>query len=413
MSNKESFEVRLKEWESMHPRQWVAITDRSQVAMFLSEQTLRVVEAQLEAADRIVLSQEGIAREVNSFKAEVKEGLRDIEAGIEDLNAIFEWGFSELIWRLEQQNELLKEILATLQAPLDTAAKELRKRAERAYQNAWIDDALKDFLESEKRNRYDFTVHLYLGSIYLFHKNNDVKALEYYEKAVKYASPEASHYAAFSLLHIGLIKYLQTDFQSAYKATQKAIELDPSLYEAHYQHAQYCAKLGEHEEALKHLDIAVKGDRYYCAKASSEKDFDAMREKLRPYFEDIREKIQAYAEREINRAEKLFKRLKPLETRSVTFINLTYLKRYAEPFEKYWRERLVIHKKELHEVKASFKRATVFDSWDSLQRAGALISLLKKHGEELVNNINDDFLSGSKMNMRRGIRKINTDRFWA
>lgn len=383
----------------MHPRQWVATTDRFQVAAFLSEQTQKVVEAQLEAADRIVVSQEGIAREVNSFKAEVKEGLRGIEAGIEDLSATFEWGFSELIWQLEQQNELLKEILETLQAPLDTEAKELRKRAERAYQNEWIDDALEDFLESEKRNRYDFTVHFYLGNIYFFHKGKIGKALEYYEKAAKYASPKAPHCAAFSLLHLGLVKYLQTDVQAAYNVTKKAIELHPNLYEAHYQHARYCAMLRKQKEALRYLDIAVKGDKYYCAKASSEKDFEVMKDNLRAYFGDIQEKIQSYAKREIDRAEKLLERLKPLETRSAVFINQVYFKQYGKRGTSDTERELAAAEKELDEAKASFNRAAIFDSWDALRRASAFINLLKKHGEEGVERITDDYLQKSKKNM--------------
>ena len=399
MANNEAFGMRLKEWESMHPRQWVATTNRSQVEMFLSEQTQRVVEAQLEAADHIVVSQEGIAHEVNSLRTDVKKGLRDIGTGIENLTATFEWGFSELIWQLEQQNELLKEILETLQAPLDTEAKELRKRAEKAYQNEWIDDALEDFLESEKRNRYDFTVHFYIGNIYLFHKGNGEKALEYYEKAVKYASPEVPHYAAFALLHIGQVKYLQTDFQGACEATQKAIELLPSLYEAHYQHARYCATLGEHEEALRHLDIAIKGDRHYCAKASSEKDFEVVKDNLRAYFGDIQEKIQAYAKTEIDHAETLLEGLESYENKSVMFfikridwLDLKVLRRFSDI--------LATAKKKSSEAKVSCSRATIFDSWDALQGASAAVSLLKKHGGRLLDSINSHFRPALKGNMK-------------
>jgi tetratricopeptide (TPR) repeat protein len=168
------------------------------------------------------------------------------------------------------QTETLTGILKVLQAPLDTQAKELRRRAERAYTNGWIDDALEDFLESEKKNRYDFTVHLSLGNIYLFHKRDPKKALEYYGKAAKYAEPYSPYHAALALLHIGLIRYLQGDFQKAYEATSKALKISPTFFEAHYQHAQYCAILGKHDEAIKHLKIAIRGNRYYCVKADLE-----------------------------------------------------------------------------------------------------------------------------------------------
>ena len=169
-------------------------------------------------------------------------------------------------------------------------AKELKNRAEEAYRNGWIDDALEDFLESERKNRYDFTVHQSLGNIYLFHKKEPEKALSYYEKAEKYATPKSPYYASLALLHTGLTKYFQKDFQKAYEATLKAVELSPELSEAHYQCAQYCAKVGKYDEAIEHLDKAIKKDRNYCLKADSEKDFNVMRKQLQLFLENLRTK---------------------------------------------------------------------------------------------------------------------------
>jgi tetratricopeptide (TPR) repeat protein len=276
-----TFEERINNWQTIHPRQWIATTNRNDVANFLSTQTEKIIESQVEVANSIIVSQARIAGQIDI-------STRDITEGFQELQATFDWGFTELIWQIEQEREVLKDILKVLQAPLDTQAKELKKRAEYAYQNGWIGDALKDFLESEKKNRYDFTIHQNLGNIYLFEKKAPDRALEYYEKAVKYATPKSSYYTSISLLHKGLVKYLQKDFKEAYKATLKSIEVSPDFYEAHYQHAQYCASLGKYNEAIKHLKKAiVEGDKYYCVKADSEKDFDVMKEQLKSLFKEL------------------------------------------------------------------------------------------------------------------------------
>ncbi len=48
-------------------------------------------------------------------------------------------------------------------ALLNTQAKERRKRAEEAFANGWIDDADEDFLESEKLNKFNLSIHINLG----------------------------------------------------------------------------------------------------------------------------------------------------------------------------------------------------------------------------------------------------------
>lgn len=338
------FEEKIESWQVTHPRRWVATADRADAVNFLSNQTKKVVKAQLEAADRIIVSQDRIADKIDI-------ATRDVTEGLEELRATFEWGFTELIWQIEQERKVLKDILEVLQAPLDTQAKELRKRAEYAYRNGWINDALADFLESEKKNRYDFTIHQSLGNVYLFEKKDPNKALEYYEKAVKYATPKSSYYASISLLHLGLVRYLRGDFERAHEATLKAIELSPNLYEAHYQHAQYCAKLGSghYKEAIQHLRRAiVNGSKHYCVKADSEKDFDVMKKELRSLFKKLRNEAQSQAKLRIDKAEKL----------------IHSAKSYGVGVSE-----LSAAEKELKETKIFSKRESLFDCWDAFYKA--------------------------------------------
>lgn len=301
-----TFEKNYQEWKAEHPTRspdrWVVTTGRREAARFISEQANKIREAQFQAADDIITSQEQTR---NELKAEISSGVDDIVNGLEGMKSTFEWGFSELVWQIEKQRGTLQEILETLQKPLDTQAKELKKRAERAYENGWFDDALQDFLESEKKSKYDFTVHQNLGNIYFFHKAQPDKALKYYEKAAKYAKPESAFHASFALLHVGLIEYLRENFNKAYEATSKAIELSPELQEARYEHAKYCTKVGEYEEALGHLKTVISNDRYYAVKANLEEDFNVMKPKLLSLFGNLRDDARNQAKLEVEKAEKL------------------------------------------------------------------------------------------------------------
>ena len=338
-----SFEDRINNWQTIHPRQWIATTNRDDVANFISAQTEEIIESQVEAANAIIVSQYRIADKIDIATREITEGFQELQA-------TFDWGFTELIWQIEQERKVLKDILEVLQAPLDTQAKELKKRAEYAYQNDWIDDALKDFLESEKKNRYDFTIHQNLGNIYLFEKKDPDKALEYYEKAVKYATPKSSYYTSVSLLHEGLVKYLQKDFKEAYKATLKAIELSPDFYEAHYQHAQYCASLGKYNEAIKHLKKAiVEGDKYYCVKADSEKDFDVMKEQLKSLFKELQINAQNQVTIESGEVTRVINRAK-------SYYNIPVI------------DNLKVARSKIEEAKVFIARGSFFDCHDAARK---------------------------------------------
>jgi hypothetical protein len=130
----------------------------------ISRSTQAMVAAQMASTSAIIASQERSNEGVDNLAY----GVKRVEQGIYGLQAAFEWGISEVVWQIEQNREELRSILEVLSAPLDTQAKELRKRAEEAYANGWFEDSLEDFFESERKNRYDFSIHISVGMIYLF-----------------------------------------------------------------------------------------------------------------------------------------------------------------------------------------------------------------------------------------------------
>ena len=269
----------------------------------LSQQTNHFISSQAAsaaAANSILISQE----KINNGLSELSYDIQDVAEGIYGLKAAFEWGISEITWQIEQNREVLRSILDVLMAPLDTQAKELKRRAEDAYSNKWYDDALIDFLESEKRNRYDFTVHISVGIIYLFNLINRDKALEYFEKAIKYAKPKSPYHASFALLYKGLIFRDKGLLKDAEACASEAVSLSPDFGEAHYQLSQYNAALGNSRESIEALRKAIRIDRCYCLKASNDSMFDPIKSELLKFFESLRSEAIKYCTNEKLKIEK-------------------------------------------------------------------------------------------------------------
>lgn len=252
----------------------------------INNQTKAMIAAQLASSSAIIASQQRISEGVDILSY----GMERVEQGIHGLQATFEWGISEVVWQIEQNREVLKDILQVLSTPLDTQAKELKKRAEEAYSNGWIDDAEEDFLESEKKNRYDFSIHINLGMIYLFHKIDKEKSIAYFEKAIRYAKPKSPYHASFALLHKGLLLRDFGKIEQAEECTSEAIDLTPNISEAFYQNSQYNAILNNRQKAISMLERAIEFDVNYCEKCHNESDFDPIRDDIITLFEKLRDR---------------------------------------------------------------------------------------------------------------------------
>jgi ElaB/YqjD/DUF883 family membrane-anchored ribosome-binding protein len=186
----------------------------------------------------------------------------------------------------------LTSILRTLQAPLDTQAKELRYRAEDSYQNGWYQEALNDFLESEHKNYQDFAVHRSIGNIYLYHLIDLPKALEYFGKASKYAKPRDARQAAEAEYFAGVVCSIQHQFHEAAKYMCNAIELNREFYDASYMHAGFAAMLGDAVNAAKSLESAIRGDARYHERAKTAEIFNKGRQQIQSLLDRLLQEIR-------------------------------------------------------------------------------------------------------------------------
>lgn len=252
----------------------------------INRQTKVMIATQLASTNTIVASKERIAEGLDVVSC----GISNVENGLHDLKSAFEWGISEVVWQIEQNRCVLKDILSILMAPLDNQAKERRKRAEEAYSNGWIDDAEEEFLEAAKLNKFDFAIHISLGLIYLFQKIDKEKALSCFEKAAKYAKPKSSYHTSYALLYMALIKFEYGQIDEAEQLSAEAINLSESFSEAYYQNAQYNAQLKNINKSISNLEKAIEMDRNYCLKAHNDLLFDPIRKSVNNLFEKLRER---------------------------------------------------------------------------------------------------------------------------
>jgi hypothetical protein len=178
------------------------------------------------------------------------------------LLTVVDSGFAEVAYQQRLTNEKLLEILEVLQAPLDTQAKELRRRAEEAYGNGWIDDASADFLESEALNRYDFTVHHALGTISFVHKGDLAEAKREFALAAQYARPKSPLDTAYALVALASVEEKAGSLPEALKASADAVGIaDGTCPEAYYARGRYTlATGGGAEEATADLETAFWGN---------------------------------------------------------------------------------------------------------------------------------------------------------
>lgn len=298
------------------------------------------VESQLNKTNNVIASNEAIAvmvsrvgntltnisgdvLEINdslsAINHSVDSGFDKLSDGLQELCFVFENGFMEITDKIALQNETLKEIKEILERPLDIQAKELRKRAEFAYLNNWIDEAEIDLLEAEKKNYQDFIVHQILGNIYFHHKKDYPLAIEYYQKSAKYALPVLKKHASNAFVCLAMIYYKLDKASDAYNATEKALDICFENSHALYHHARYSAKTGN--EFISYLKKSIKKDPHYLVTADTDAIFFSVKEKIRKLAKDLRDEERKTVETLLKKINKKKKEAEEIEKRDVRILN--------------------------------------------------------------------------------------------
>ncbi|MEK6302263.1 MAG: hypothetical protein AABO41_16255 [Acidobacteriota bacterium] len=223
----------------------------------------------------------------------IEFGFDRLAGGLDELNADFNFLLGDVVWKLELHQETLSNILHEIRlAEFEREARAYRSRAETAYVNGWYQEALADFLEAEKRNYPDFAVLRSIANICLYHLVDLSKALDYFGKAAKYARPSDTRQSAEAHYFAAISHAVQHQFQEGLEELDRAVALNPRLYEAHYQKACLAAMLGDWRAAVASLECAIKGDPRYYERAKGERAFDSVRRRVQDLLERLMEPVQ-------------------------------------------------------------------------------------------------------------------------
>src|SRR6185295_8890579 len=250
----------------------------------------------------------GIGNSSNDRDCSIEFGFDQLAGGLDQLNADFNFLLGDVIWKLEMHEETLSNILLEIRlAEFEREARAYRSRAEKAYLNGWYTEALADFLEAEKRNYPDFGVLRSIANISLYHLINLANSLEYFRKAAKYSRPSDARQSAEAHYFAGVVCAIQQQFKEGFEHLNQAVELNPELFEAHYQRACLASMLNESEAVVVSLEIAIKGDPRYYERAKTDEVFGPVRTEVEALLERLMQPVQTKLA-EVSRDANLLKR---------------------------------------------------------------------------------------------------------
>lgn len=284
----------------LSPRQYVSS---------LQEGIVHVTEKSL-----LALSQSGsgsqwkLTDEIRDAEDMVCFGLDRLGEGIRSLGADFNIAMGKVLINFEMTRPEFKAALTKL---MDQFKKENKIEAEGRFREALkayrdgcrvtdkpdlFKEALRNFQIVIEQSRKNALAHLHIAHIYHYQEQvrNVQKALGNYTLAYTYAAddPEQALIAAQSCFYAGwLSAAVLGNMQGAIDLTQKALEFDPTLGEAHYLLAKVYGTFGDIKEALAHLKQAVVSfDRRYCLKIEVDEDFKGIREEVKKLLYEVAEK---------------------------------------------------------------------------------------------------------------------------
>lgn len=226
--------------------------------------------------------------------------MQEISSGIEDLNATFHWGFSQMIASMGRMNDSLAELIRIAKTPAQTAAYEQYEIARDALRRklfAECIEAIDKAINGDQASsgyKLEWRFHQLKGTVQLGFVGcetsfiNLADAEQSFLAAARYAEVDFPDHAAQAFLSAGWAAYCQGRMKEGLGHTEKALFIKPDLGEALFQAAKVRMALGEIESALPILDKAINIDRFYTLKAAGDRDFQRHDDKLRSFLDAMR-----------------------------------------------------------------------------------------------------------------------------
>jgi len=261
----------------------------------------------------LIASNEQLVREHISLTAGLTEGFErlafDVEAGLTELNATFEWGISKILIELGKTNDSLAKLVKAAKTPAQTWACEQFEIARDAFRRELYPEALESLNRAingyagNTGYRLDHRFHFLLGTIRMgSYTNWSPEILDLAEAenafllAAKYAGGAEPRESGHAFLAAGWAAYCQGNIEAAILHTKQAIGMVPLCGEAFYQLAKIFAHVRKCDECLAQLCEAVALDRNYILRAGSDGDFKRIDADLNQFLSKLCDGARARAD---------------------------------------------------------------------------------------------------------------------
>lgn len=233
--------------------------------------------------------------------------------GFDQLSQSLEWGFSSLLWSIDQQTEVLQSIDKTLKTPGQTQADELRIIGEGLRQRGDPNAATTFFLNALTLNPLDYRIYLGLAHAY-FELSRFDEADQVLLSSLPHAPRKGFDYRSVTYRLMGRIRFCNEQYRGAVEQLRHAVLVEPKNAKAFYDLAQYSSCTALEQECVTTLRAAIERDPNFWYAARVEPLFA-------PFRPQVDAALQAMLSAPLARAEKDFQEAQKSITASQTGVN--------------------------------------------------------------------------------------------
>ncbi len=278
------------------------------IRLKIDEQTKLLIGTGKRIQEEFVKSGIQIIEKIELVGDEICYRLNDIHNSIDDLNATFNWGFSEILISLNAINESLESLIEIAKTPIQTWAYENFEIARESYRKELYEEAL-EYLDraingygSNIGYKTEYRFHFLKGIIFLgSFRNNSPEIInlklaeESFLFSYRYSKVDDPDIASKSMMNAGWASYCQGEMIRALEYTKQSIQINPNNAEAFFQLAKIELHQNNIKSGIRNLKTAIDLDKLFAIKARNDQDINKYEKSVYNLFKElIKEKEQVY-----------------------------------------------------------------------------------------------------------------------
>lgn len=256
----------------------------------------------------IISSAEALLRQQIALQDNLREGFEILDfklSGISELNARFDWGFSNILSQIGGMRDSLADLVKASKTPVQTVAFNHFEIARDAFRKGLYKEALEELDKAIAGShispgyKLEWRFHHLRAVIRLGFANCDTTLVNLADaesaflSAARYAKTDFPMDAARSFLSAGWAAYCQGKMEESLAHTEQALTIDNHMGEAVFQTAKVLMAADRINDAFPFLKKAIDLDRLYALKAAGDGDFIKHEDALREFLISLRnEKYQ-------------------------------------------------------------------------------------------------------------------------